>query len=79
MFGNLTNSQFYGMIHLTCFRPEIPFSGKFGSQNQKFLLEVKFGTETISNMQNSVVMFTFPVFDQKYELKSELKFGNMTN
>ena len=79
MFGNLTNSQFYGMIHLTCFRPEIPFSGKFGSQNQNFLLEVKFGTETISNMQNSVVMFTFPVFDQKYELKSELKFGNLTN
>ena len=79
MFGNLTNSQFYGMIHLTCFRPEIPFSGKFGSQNQKFLLEVKFGTETISNMQNSVVMFTFPVFDQKYKLKSELKFGNLTN
>ena len=67
------------MIHLICFRPQVPFLGKFGPQNQIFLLEVKFGTETISNMQNSVVMFTFPVFDQKYELKSELKFGNMTN
>ena len=45
---------------------EISFLGKFGPKNQNYQLKLKFGTYTNSNMQNSMVMFTFSVFDRKY-------------
>ena len=45
---------------------EIPFLGKFGPKSQNYQFQLKFGTYTNSNMQNSIVMFTFPAFDQKY-------------
>ena len=45
---------------------EIPFLGKFGATNQNYQFKLKFGTSTNSNMQNSIVLFTFSVFDQKY-------------
>ena len=45
---------------------EISFLGKFGPKNQNYQFKLKFGTDTNSNMQNSMVMFTFSVFDQKY-------------
>ena len=55
------------------FRPEITFLGKFGpkTQNSPFKLQfgtykVKFYNEANSNMLNSIMMFTFPVLDQKY-------------
>ena len=66
-----------------CFRPDIPFLGKFGPKNQncQFKLKfgtynnsnkLKFGTQSNLNMQNSVVTFTFPVFDQKYPFWANL-------
>ena len=33
---------------------------------------MKFGTKTNSNVQNSMVMFTFSVFDQKYPFLGKL-------
>ena len=48
-----------------CFRPEIPFLGKF-DPNQNCQFKLKFAFFTNSNMQNSMVMFTFPVLNQKY-------------
>ena len=40
--------------------------GKFGPNIQNCLFQVKFGTQINSNMQNSVVVFTFSGFDRKY-------------
>ena len=51
---------------LFCFQLEIPFSGKFGPKTQNYWFKLKFCTQTNSNMQNSIVMFTFSVFDWKY-------------
>ena len=53
-------------------RLEIPFLGKFDPKNQNCKSKLKFGIQTNSNEnlngndQNSMVMFTFSVFDQKY-------------
>ena len=41
------------------------FFGKFGLKSQNCKFKVKFDTWTNSNMQNSVAVFTFLVFDQK--------------
>ena len=54
------------MVHLICFRLEIPFLSKFGSKNQNSQFKLKFGTETNSNIQNSMRMFTYLGFDPKY-------------
>ena len=51
---------------------EIPFLGKFGSKNQNCQLKLKFGTYTNSNMQNSMVMFIYFVFDWKYPFWANL-------
>ena len=42
------------------FRPKILFLGKFGSKNQNCRFKLKF------DMQNSVVMFVFSIFDCNY-------------
>ena len=47
------------MVHLIYFRLKIPFFGKFGPKYQNCQFILKFGTWTNSNMQNSMVMFTF--------------------
>ena len=39
---------------------------KFGPKNQNCQLKLKYGIGTNSNMQNSLVMFTFSVFNWKY-------------
>ena len=44
----------------------MPFLGKFGPENQNCQFKLKFVTSTNSNMQNSVVMFTFSVLSWKY-------------
>ena len=61
------------------FRPEITFLGKFGpkTQNSQFKLQfgtykVKFYNEVNSNMLNSIMLFTFPVLDQKYPFWTNL-------
>ena len=47
------------------FRPETSFLGKFGPKTQNCQFKLKFGTYTNSNMQNSMMMFTYSVFDRK--------------
>ena len=42
------------------------FLGKFDPKNQNYHLKRKFFTKTNLNMRNSMMMFTFSVFDQKY-------------
>ena len=59
-------------FHFLCFWPEIPFLGKFGPKNQNYQFKLKFGTYTNSNMQNSMVMFIFFVFDWKYPFWANL-------
>ena len=51
---------------LFCFLIEIHFLGKFGSKSKNYQLKLKFGSCTNSNMLNSIVMFTFFVYDWKY-------------
>ena len=53
-------------VYLFCFRPEKPFLGKSVQKNQNCQFELKFGTKTNLNMWNSMMMFTFSVFDHKY-------------
>ena len=49
-----------------CFQTEFPFSGKFGPKNQNWQFKLKFVILTNSNMQNSLVVFTFSVLDRKH-------------
>ena len=49
------------------FRPEkLCFFGKFSPKNQNCQFKLKLGTYTNSNMQNSMVLFTFSVLHGKY-------------
>ena len=48
------------------------FSGEIWSENENCQFELKIGTQTTSNMKNSIVMFIFHVFDWKYHF-----FGNL--
>ena len=49
-----------------CFRLEIPFWDKFGPKLQNCLFKLKFGTETILNLLNLMVILNFSCLDQKY-------------
>ena len=51
---------------LFCFKPETLFLGKFGPKNENCQFKLKFGTKTNSNMQNSMVVFTFSVLYWKH-------------
>ena len=51
---------------LFCVRRETPFLGKFSPKNQNCQFTLKFGTKTNSNMQKSMVGFTFFVLDRKH-------------
>ena len=51
--------EFNGDVHFFCFWLEIPFRGKFSPKSQNYQLKLKFGTYTNSNMQNSMMLFTF--------------------
>ena len=51
---------------MLCFRPEKPFLGKSGQKNQNCQFKLKFGTKTNLNLQNSMMMFTFSVFEDKH-------------
>ena len=52
--------------------PETLFLGKIGLENPSCLFEVKLDTKTNSNIQNSIVVFTFSVFDRKYPFWANL-------
>ena len=74
---------------LFCFRLEIPFLGKRDRKTKNYQFRLKFCTKTNSNMQNSMVIFTFSVstgntFLGKFGPKNEncqfkRKFGTKTN
>ena len=50
-----------------CFRPEKLFLDKSGQKNSKLSLNTEIWyQETNLNMLNSVMMFTFSVYDHKY-------------
>ena len=66
------NVEFNGGVHFFCFRWETPFQGKFGPKNQNCQFQLKFGTKTNSNMQSSVVVFTFCVLDWKHPFWANL-------
>ena len=42
--------------------------GKFGEKNQNCKFKLKFGTKANLNKWNSMIMFTFSVFEHKYVL-----------
>ena len=58
-------AEFNSDVQFFRFQTKISFLGKFAPKIQNCLCKVKFGTQTNSNMQNSVVMFTFLLFDRK--------------
>ena len=66
MFTTRKSKRLQSLDCLFCFQLEIPFLGKFGPKTQNYQFKLKFCTQTNSNMQNSMVMFTFSVFDWKY-------------
>ena len=53
-------------VHFLCFRPEKPFLGKSGQKDQDCQFKLKCGANPNLNGWNSMMMFTFSVFDQKY-------------
>ena len=53
-------------VHFLCFRPEKPFFGKSDQKNQNRQFQLEFGTKANLNMKNSMLIFTFSVFDDKY-------------
>ena len=44
----------------------VSFLGKFGPKSQIYQFTLKFGTYTNSNMQNSMMLITFFVFERRY-------------
>ena len=50
----------------------ITLLSNLGPKNQTSQFKVKFGTYSNLNMQNSVVVFTFPVLDRKHRLWANL-------
>ena len=63
---SLRRNSFNGHCHFFSFSLEIPFLGKVGPNNWNCHFKLKFGTYNNSNIQNSVMLFTFFVFDWKY-------------
>ena len=49
-----------------------PFLRKFGTKYRNWLVKLKFGTETNSNMQKSMVFFTCSVLDWKHGFQENL-------
>ena len=48
-------AQFNGGVYFFCFRLGIPLLGKFRQETQNYQSELKSGTHTNSNLQNSTV------------------------
>ena len=55
-----------------CVWSETLFWGKFSPKSQNYQLKLKFVTYTNSNMQNSMMLFTFFVFEWKYPFWANL-------
>ena len=65
-------TEFGGEVYFLCFRAEVSFFGKFVPKDQNCQFKLRFGTMTSTNMQNSMVMFTFFILDQKYPFWAKL-------
>ena len=65
-------AEFNGDVHFFCFWLKILFLGKFGPTSQNYQLKLKFGIYTNSNMQSSMVVPIFSVFDWKYPFWANL-------
>ena len=65
-------TQFIGVAAFFCLRPGMPFSRKFGLKNQNCQFKLKSCTSTNSNMQKSMMRFTFSILDRKYSLWANL-------
>ena len=50
----------------------IPILGKFSPKSENWQFKLKSGTKPKSDMQNSIVMWTFFVLDQKYSFWKNL-------
>ena len=83
-------AEFDVILHVFCFRLEITALGKFCPSNCNYQFKLKFGTETNSNIQISIMVFSFSIFYRKYTFGSnlihknqncqfKLKFGTQTN
>ena len=60
------------MVVLLSVRRDTPFLGKFGAKNRNCQFQLKLCTKTNSNMQNSVVLFTFSFLVRKHPLWANL-------
>ena len=78
-------SNDHGRTHkcdFSVFHQKYPFLGKYSPKNQNSQFKLKLGTKTNSNMQNSIVLFTFSVLDQnhpffdKFGQKNEIAFSS---
>ena len=61
----IRTSEFNDAVHIFRFQQKMPFLGKFAPNVQYCQFKVKLGTQTNSNMQNSMMLFTFFVCDRK--------------
>ena len=57
---------------MSCFGPKIHFTGKFAPKNQNFLIKMKLGPCSNSNMLNSIVMFKSSLLEHKYPFWASL-------
>ena len=64
--GQFKYTKFNGAVHFFGLRQETIFGRKFGPANQNCQIKLKFGTQTNSNIQNSLMLFTFSVLDWKH-------------
>ena len=51
---------------------ENTFKGKFGPKNSNYQFKLEFGAKNNSDMQKSMVMFTFFFFERKYNFSANL-------
>ena len=64
-YGEFQICRIYQSFTFFRFWPDILFLGKIGPRNQNCQFKLKFGILTNWNMQNSLLMLTFSVFDRK--------------
>ena len=90
VFFQFEYAKLCGYVHFFQFRPQISFLGKIGSKNQNCQFILKFGTQTNSNMRNSMAMFNFCAFylelpflgkfgPKNQNCQFRLKFGTQAN
>ena len=65
-FNIVKNDHWHTKMWIFSFIPETRSLGKFDPKNQNCYSKLKFDTQTNSNMQNSMRMLNFSVFDEKY-------------